>query len=578
MRGSLMDKSYIDVHHNPYEGQIHVWTRDKSGKLEYEVVSDADYLYLFVPDNTGKTEFVNMKRKPMKKLYFDNLRELHDYGKHYPNVHESDVPIEYKYILDNFINAPFDCPINIGFYDIEVDFDLNEGRGYPSIRDPFGAVNAISLFDLHKKKYVMLTLSALDDLDLKDADFPVETRQFLSEKELLRFFCDKVVKDIDILVAWNGDAFDLNYIMERLIVLFGEKDAVRMLCRDGQKAIKKEFTNEFGEEIWKWRLVGRNHADMMLLFKKFHPSSQESFSLNSICEKYLGMEKIDYDGDLGELYRENPHKFFEYSLHDTRLLVELDKSQQIMKLAIGMTRNACVFLHDALGAIKLIETDFIKFCRKKGNIVLPDKITHKKQSYDGAIVYDTIAGLHNWIFGVDLRSLYPFTMIMLGLSPETMVMQCSGGYEDYIHIMTKNDSYGEIEIEIIDTGEFAKIKPSELYEIIIESGMTISANGTIFDGSLGLLAEYAQEGFNLRAHYKKLKKEAEKIGDDLMAAVYDLYQLIAKIKINSIYGATGNEFFRLFDIRLAQSITLSAQIVSKQQAYSANYFLDELAA
>ncbi len=566
-----MEKSFIDVSHNPYDGIIHEWTRDTSGRLKYRTVSDADYLYLFVPDNTGKTDFFDMKKRPMKKLFFNSLRDLSEYGKTYPNVHESDVGIEYKYILDNFMDAPFDCPMNIAFYDIEVDFNLDDGKGYPSIRNPFGAVNAISLFDLAKKKYVMLTLSALDDLVLSDAEFPVETRQFLSEKELLKFFCEIVIDDIDILTGWNVKEFDLNYIMERLLIHFGN-EATRMLCRNGLRARQVEYVNENGEEIWRWDLVGRKHIDMMEVYKKFKPKGLESYSLSSVCLMELGEDKMDYDGDLGELYRENPQKFFEYSLHDSRLLYKLNKKLNLLAIVQLFTRESCVFVEDVTGTVKPIEHAFMRFCRKEGNIVLPDKKHHEKQDFRGAVVYDTIAGLHKWMFSIDLTSLYPSIMIMLGLSSENLMMQLLQEDLDYYRVLQRED----VDVEFVwePTGETMVLKAYEIDDMIRENGYTMSAAGTVFDGSMGLLARFVKDGFDKRSQYKDEMKRAKTPEEKTK---FNLLQSSKKLGNNSLYGCISNNFFRLFDIRMARSITYSGAIVSKFMTYRTNETLKEIA-
>jgi hypothetical protein len=113
--------------------------------------------------------------------------------------------------------------------------------------------------------------------------------------------------------------------------------------------------------------------------------------------------------------------------------------------------------------------------------------------------------------------------------------------------------------------------PSDVEAQIRENGWTISGNGTIFTGELGLLAEYVSEGFKLRKFYKNKMAECIKCGDDDGAALNDLYQKVIKVaRLNAVYGASGNETFKLFDLRLAKSITLTAQMVSKQQAIAGN--------
>lgn len=566
-----MQKSYIDVIHDYRQGKICCWTRDMDGNLEYEEHDECDYSYLFVPDNTGNTKFVDIYKKPMKQLFFDSYQEMKDYAKLSSICHESDIPPVYKFLLDQFMDAPTNAPYNVGLYDIEVDFDLDDGRGYPSIENPFGKINSISLFDVSTKTYYMLMLTG-HTVELKDKEFPVKNFTFLCEKNLLKKFAE-IIDDLDILAGWNTEFFDLNYIMERLIKNFGESVAVTMLCRGGFKAKKKSKTSDFDEDLWIWELKGRKHLDMMAIYKKFKPKGLESTKLSAICLKELGLDKIDYDGDLGSLYRENPEKFFEYSLHDSRLLYMLDKKLNLISTTMMFTRFACVLAEEITGTVKPIEHAFIKFCRKKGNIVLPDKKEHKKEDFKGAVVYNTIAGLKKRLFSIDLTALYPSVMIMLGMSEENLLMQLKGEEMDYYKVIQR---YDEEVVAILQDGSEMTFKAYELDDIIRESGYTISGAGTIFDGTLGLIAEFVKEGFDLRTEYKSLMKQAFERGDTDEGVKYNLLQSVMKLRNNSTYGALANEFFRLFNIRLARSITYTGALVSKFMTYKTNETLKEL--
>ncbi|WGH49721.1 DNA polymerase [Alishewanella phage vB_AspM_Slickus01] len=565
-----MERSFIDVSHDQYKGTINCWTRNEDGVLEYETHVASDYYYLFVPNNGGKTDFVNMRNQPMKKLTFDELPEMQKYAKNFSGVHESDVHIEYKFILDNFMNSSTECPVNIGFYDIEVDFDLDEGKGYPSIRDPFGAINAISLFDDNRKTFVMLMLTGTN-IELTDSEFPIESHTFLCEKQLLQYFCKKVIKDIDLLTGWNVIEFDLNYIMERLILLFGSKRAASMLCRNEHNARKIEYVNENGEEIWRWELVGRKHLDMMQVYKKFKPKSLESFSLSSVCMFELNEDKQEYDGDLGELYRENPQKFFEYSLHDSRLLFKLNKKLNLMAIVVLFTRESCVFMDDVTGTVKPIEHAFLRFCRQEGNIVLPDKKHHDKEEFRGAVVYDTLCGLHKWLFSIDLTGLYPSIMIMLGLSSENLMMQLCENDLDYYRVLERQN----VDVKFVweETGEVLVMKAYEIDDLIRENGYVMSAAGTVFNGEMGLLARFVKNGFDQRSKFKLMMKDA-KTKESFER--YNLLQNSKKLANNSLYGCISNSYFRLFDIRMARSITYSGAIVSKFMTYKTNETLKEV--
>lgn len=567
----LIPYSYIDA--VEFKDSIVVWGRDKSGSLIVDKLPLQDYLYAYIKDNTGNATVKDMWGVPMRKVSFEDKWAFRDWCKTRTNLCESDVPPVYKMLLDTFSTAPADAPYNTLLYDIEVDFDLEEGKGYPTPKNPYGEINLFQAFDTKHNKYVMFMNEALQNVvSLQDKDYPVEVHYSRCEAELLEDVAH-YIQHVDIMCGWYTNGFDLPYIMERAIMLFGENTAKSMFCRDGFMAKRRDFVNDFGDDVWEWTLVGRQHMDMMELYKKFIPGEKTSFSLDAVCEADLGETKESYDGDLGSLYRENPQKFCEYGLQDARLLKKLDDKHQIVRLAVALARMNCVKFGDVTGSVKPIETGFIKFCHEKG-IVLPDKQDTVREDFPGAIVYDTIAGRHGWAMTVDLTALYPSAMIMLGLSSETLIGQLEGGYEDYIAVMTKQDTVVSFVLE--ETGESFDITASELEQEIRENGYTISANGSVFNGCFGLLSEYVQDRFLLRKHYQRLKKDALAAGDVELSETHDLYQKVIKIVCNSLYGCISNAHFRLFDIRLAKSITLTGQVISKIQMAYANDLINRL--
>lgn len=57
---------------------------------------------------------------------------------------------------------------------------------------------------------------------------------------------------------------------------------------------------------------------------------------------------------------------------------------------------------------------------------------------------------------------------------------------------------------------------------------------------------------------------------------YHNFQLTKKIQLNSAYGAMGNQFFRFYDIRLAEAVTLSGQLIIQWLAKDINAYLNKL--
>lgn len=566
--------SYIDC--KLHQGKIYAWEFDGTS-LQTHVADADDYLYAFVPSTDQRSPFRSIYDKPMRKMRFKDSRRLAEYARKNSGVCESDIRPAYRYLIDNFADSDTSAPFRFLPFDIEVNVDLEAGHGYSSIHDPFEEVIAISCFDYHRMTYVMYIPSEhKGKVTLKPSDgFPLDIFWCSSERDMLMMFAS-LVKQCDVISAWNGDGYDIPYIIERCIILFGEEKARTMFCRNEVPARKREYTDEYGQDVWTWEFSGIVHVDMQQLYKKFVPGEKPSTKLSVIAEiEELGIEKMEYEGDLGMLYRENPQKFFDYSLRDSELLKAMEDKKQLVKMAMLYARDTCVLPTDATGSVKPIEHGFIKFCRQKGNIVLPDRQDKPSEEFDGAIVYDTLSGRHGYVFTVDLAALYPSCMIMLGISPETLLMQCEGHYEDYISIMRKEER--EVTVVTEDTGDTITLPARELESMIREEGFTISANGTIYNGELGLLSEYVKSGFDRRVEEKRIMSEAFKAGDKVKGELYNLFQSVTKIRNNSIYGCVGNEWFRLYDVRNAASITLTGQVISKHQAIKANELLNDLA-
>lgn len=549
--------------------EIYHWVRNEDGTVSTVRHDIGDYSYCFIPANDGNHyPYKDLFGRMVKPVYFNSPWELRSYSEDHPSSLESDVQPINRFMMDEFHDADIEWPYRLAFYDIEVDFDLSDGNGYPTPENPFGEINSIQIFDTHKQEYVLfLPQKKANVIHLTDEEFHIEIVPTLDERDMLELFAE-YIKEFDFIGGWYTAGFDLPYIMERAIYQFGRSKALTMFCRDGFEAKSREYINSInGKEEVDWTLIGIQHFDMLELYKKFNPGEKPNFKLDTICELEGVGRKVDYDGDLGELYRTNPQKFYEYAIHDVRLLKDLDIKTDTMKLAITMSRESCVAVKDVSSTVKPIENGFMIHCKKEG-IILPNKKKNQKQKFPGAIVYDTINGVHKWATSFDLTALYPSVMIMLGLSTETLVMQVEEGYDGFIAVVTESDEIVNATLE--DTLECIPVTGKELNQIIKENGYTISANGTIFDGSLGLLSAYVKSVFNKRVEQKRLAKEYFNAGDKANGTRYDLFQKVTKIRANSLYGCIGNEHFRLFDLRMAKSITLTGQMISKHQAIEAN--------
>lgn len=116
-------------------------------------------------------------------------------------------------------------------------------------------------------------------------------------------------------------------------------------------------------------------------------------------------------------------------------------------------------------------------------------------------------------------------------------------------------------------------------------GVNITARGELFDTTKpGVIPTLVEK---LYAERSKVKKEQLKVDQQIqdnppnkqelekMSVQHYNEQLALKILMNSLYGATSNQYFRYYDPRIAESITLSAQLTIKWAEKTINNYLNE---
>ena len=561
---------YVDA--IQYQNQIVVWTRNKSGELETFVESAPYYCYGISPTGNLKTIFGHT----VEKIEFDSKMDFRNYVDSHNMIFESDISPLHKFLSDNFYKV--DGQVNLGYFDIEVDFDLSQNRGYPTPDNPFGAVNSISLFDDARQEYHIIMLTSDYSIELKDEHYPVHNHHCLSERQLLDKFIE-IIADIDILSAWNGDGFDIPYLLARCEIVYGTDEGRTKLCREGFSVQYREYKNEFGYDSIQCRLVGRTHLDLMEVYKKFTKNTQgelPSYRLDMIAEKELKQNKLTYSGDFGELYRNDPRKFFEYSLHDARLLKMLDDKKKFLQLAIIVARRATLKFDEVLGSIKQLEMSIRNYCHHDRDVpvILPDRKDNEKiGKFQGAFVMECATDIYDWTQSIDLVSLYPSTIIALNISPETHILQCNNGHDDFLEIVQRTEKH--VTLSYVVDGDTIRLKAKDIHDMMREHNLTISANGSLFDNTVtGIIPEILTIWKAQRKEYKnryiEYGKKAAETMDSILKEEYlqeshraFMYSDATKLFSNSLYGAISNPYSRFFTLDAAKSVTLSGQEIVK---------------
>ena len=170
------------------------------------------------------------------------------------------------------------------------------------------------------------------------------------------------------------------------------------------------------------------------------------------------------------------------------------------------------------------------------------------EQFMGAYVKDPQVGMHEWVMSFDLNSLYPHLIMQYNISPETFTGMTSD---------TTN----------VDMMLRKEVKTNKLF--------AQTPNGAKFSKrKQGFLPEILENLYDERVLWKRKmiehQREFEKTDDprrkqELNRKIAIAYnnQMVRKISLNSAYGAIGNEWFRYFEIGLAEAVTSSGQLAIK---------------
>ncbi|MEN6329875.1 MAG: DNA-directed DNA polymerase [Methanobacteriaceae archaeon] len=256
-----------------------------------------------------------------------------------------------------------------------------------------------------------------------DFDF-VET--VATEEDILKEFMSTVKEENpNIILGYNSDNFDFNYINERAKRLGISVD----LGTDGSslKFMRRGFTNAA-------LIKGRVHVDLYLVVRRY--LSMDRYTLERVYWELFGEEKEDIPGDEICDYWDNGglqlDSLFKYSLDDAEAVTKI--GEKMLPLTMELTRIVGQPFFDVarMATGQLVEWYLIRKAFEVGELV-PNKPSAAEHSdrrgkrAAGGYVKDPEKGLHENIVYFDFRSLYPSIIISKNVSLDTLVQECEEG-------------------------------------------------------------------------------------------------------------------------------------------------------
>ena len=537
---------------------IHLW--DDGGYQKIEWVNQA-----YIECGEADATHLGLNGEPLQKTRnwkSDNTR-----------LHFHDMTPYQKFLVEKYgINDEPSTTHREVFFDIETE--MGDALTEEYIKSAPKKVTSIAWYDKQVDLWGVLILDAKGQLQHTKAKNK-EIIPCRTEDELLMKFLEKFREiDPDILVGWNSDYFDIPYLYYRICNVLGE-DIARYLSPIGKVRETPWYKDQYIQ------IAGVESLDYMRLHKKFSWADEPSFKLDAIGEKYAGLNKIEYDGNLDKLFEDDPLKFIQYNFRDVEILKVLDEKLEYLSLVKNLAHKGKHNYSEVYANTKTQDGAISAYLLSKG-IIPPAKERNplSKKNYAGGYLFCPKAGIYNYVFDEDLTSLYPSIIMTINIGKETMVGRIIDA-DDRNNRLGLNDLHRRDPEEelIVENAKRrrTKVPVAKLIRMIEENELSVSANGVLFrTDKESVLSTILKKWFDERVLYKNKMKEAYQAGDKEMGAGFHMKQYTMKILLNSLYGATALGSFRYGNVILSEAITLSGQRIIQESALTANRHINKV--
>jgi DNA polymerase elongation subunit (family B) len=522
-------------------------------------------------DKKGLVTFKNTpyayKKSPSgmyRSMYGDKLEKVTRYQYEDTGLFESDVPAETRNLIDLYQD---DDEPSTGHCVMNFDIEVSMEGDLPDTEKANNPVTAIAWHDSCSNNYVVLILDKEDKITDYSND-EVSVYSFDNERCLLDRFLD-FYQEISpsILTGWNIDGFDVPYLYRRLARVLGQEEANRL------SPIGHAYYHPFKKRIV---IAGVSCLDYLALYKNFTYSVEPSYRLDSIGRKEVGIGKIEYEGNLDDLFAKDIEKFIEYNLNDVKIVVEIDKKMELIELTRSICHVGHVPYEDILFSSRYLEGALLTYLRRN-NLVAPNKDPNGRDKFNeikndgskkfsGAYVAAPVPGKYKWVFDLDLTSLYPSIIMSTNISPETKV--------GVVDKWSPEDFCDGKQTEVGFRGD--TYNPEEFKTFLTENNLSISSNGVMYTkDKVGLIPAILEQWFNQRVEFKDKMKKYGNEGNDAKYVFYKRRQHVQKILLNSLYGVLGLPIFRFYDVHNAEAVTTTGVSVIKFSRKIANHYYNK---
>ena len=530
---------------------------DKRGPITKKVKFEPTF---HIPNNSTDEGWKSLDGQSLAEYQPGTMRDCKDFLTKYEDVANFKVYGTTNYI-HQFISEVFPGTVKYDRTKINIctiDIEVGSENGFP---EPDQALYEIITITIKNNNGSIYHTWGTGDVNVDKCSQSVLYRKCADEKDLLLDFLEYWENHIpDIVTGWYSDSFDIPYIVNRIRRILGD-DAI--LGLSPWRRVEENNKKIAGKVIPGFNIVGVSQLDYIDLFKKFTLNTlgqQESYKLDHIANVVLGEKKIDYSeyGSLHLLYKHDYQKFVEYNIKDVELVDKLEDKLGLVDLVLTMAYRAKCSLGETLGTVGIWDAILYNEFKKRKIAVPPKKLSSYTDSIEGGYVKDPQIGMHEWVVSFDLNSLYPHLIMQYNMSPETIVNNIIPG-------------------TTVD-------KLLDMPKIDIPDNTCLTATGQLFRNDInGIIPQIIQEYYDERVVIKQKMIDAQqRYQKNKTAAIereislLDNNQMAIKIAMNSFYGALANKYFRYFDVRVAEAITVSGQFTIRWAEKILNEYLNKM--
>ncbi|MFO8115796.1 MAG: DNA-directed DNA polymerase [Halorubrum sp.] len=513
--------------------------------LDRDPVEEYDVVIGTREETPSGDAYESIRGEPLTRIVTRTPRDVGNIRDDFETTFEADILFPNRFLIDNGLNggmrveerrlddgsgtmqvhegqlepADVDADLRVNTFDIEVD----DRRGFPE--DGEEPIICLTSHDSYDEEYVVWLYDAPEAEIQPPEDLPdyegivgdgegvnFEVRTFEEEAAMLDAFIDYIDDtDPDLLTGWNFEDFDAPYVLDRLEVL--DDGSQYDLSVDRLSRIGEVWRSGWGGPDIKGRVV----FDLLYAYKRTMFTELESYRLDAVGERELGVGKERYTGDIGDLWEQDPERLLEYSIRDVELCVEIDRKQDVIAFWDEVRTFVGCKIEDAPTPGDTV--DMYVLHKAFGKFALPTKGQQESEDFEGGAVFDPITGVKEMVTVQDLKSLYPMCMVTINAGPETKVDPAAYDGETYV-----------------------------------------APNGTHFRKEPdGIMREMVDELLSEREEKKSLRNDHEPGTEPYEQ--YDRQQGAVKVIMNSLYGVTGWDRFRLYDKEGAAAVTATGRKV-----------------